>query len=75
MYAYMSGVSEGSFQLWISVLLAWAVLPAGIFSLNSNKEILQAITKAHRLLPEDKWTCYIQFFSIMRHPLHCSLCY
>lgn len=53
-YAYMSDVSESIFRLRLAVLLAWAVLPTSIFPLNSNKDILQVITKAHRLLPEDK---------------------
>lgn len=34
-------ISKGFFKLWLSVLLSWAVLPASIFPLNSNKDILQ----------------------------------
>lgn len=52
-HTYMPDVSEGIFRLRLSVLLAWAVLPTSIFPLNSNEDIMQVITKAHRL-PEDK---------------------
>lgn len=37
----MSDVSKGFFKLRLSLLLPWTVLPASIFPLNSNKDILQ----------------------------------